>query len=93
MTRNLFQLDQVPRIYRATKQKNREKSLFSKIEKNRFLQSTKVDRSLQRGEILGPNLSHRHKTKMHCSHLNIFSKVALFLEIGEGKVRQWFLRG
>jgi hypothetical protein len=86
-------LDQVPFIYRATKLKNREKSFFSKIRKNRFLQSTKVDGSLQRGELLGPNLSHQHKTKMLCSHLNISPKVPLLSEIGEAKVRLWFWRG
>jgi len=42
-----------------------------KFEKNRFLQVTKVDRSQQRGEILEPHLSHRHITKMPCSHLQI----------------------
>src|SRR6185312_6278021 len=42
-------------------------TFFQKV-KNRFLQVTKVDRSPQRREILGPNLSHQHITKMRCSH-------------------------
>ena len=40
---------------------------------------------------MGPNLSHRHITKMHCSHLEIYGKFRLFWENGEVKVRLWFL--
>ena len=89
---NSSQLDQPLRSYRASKSKKSNFSLFSKSEKNRFLQVTKVDLSLQCGKILRPNLSHRHLTKMHCCHLNIFGKFHLFRENGEVKVRPWLVR-
>ena len=52
---------------------------FQKNGKNRFLQVTKVDRSQQPGEIWSSNLSHRHLTKMHCSHLENLGKIQFFL--------------
>jgi hypothetical protein len=90
---NLSQLGQEVRSHRASKLKKSDFYGFSKIEKNRFLQVTKVDLSPQRGKILGPNLSYQHITKMHCSHLNIFGKIHLFWEIGDVKVRPWFWSG
>lgn len=71
MTKYSSHLDQVLGSYRTSKLKKTNFSRFFKSEKNQFLQVTFLDRSQQRGEILGSHLSYRHITKMHCSDLEI----------------------
>ena len=82
ITKNSSHLGQVLGSCRASKSKKSNFSLFSKNEKYRFLQVTKVDRSQQRRELRRSRWNHQYLTKMHCSHFNISWRLGLFWENG-----------